>query len=326
MLKNIPLLIIPLIFTFTFDHYFIKDNSLDHINPHPLKNISTIINNNNLKISPSIINEFYSEKIIQGYEDEKIIKLIPKFKKYVSNKNDKINLNNLNENTYLTSLNWEKNFSNKKIDFIENILPLITFENKKIIQQRKNLIEIKLFLSQEKTLSATDLKYIRKLSKKYKVSSTHKHKIDIVNELLLSVNIIPNSIVLAQAVNESGWGTSRFAKEYNALFGQYTYDKNAGVIPYKREKGKKHLIKNFTSINKSVESYFNNINSHYAYKEFRRIRSEISDFNNDFNIKMLTSSLNVYAEDKSYVDTINKIIDSNNLNQFDSNLSISIGL
>ena len=120
---------------------------------------------------------------------------------------------------------------------------------------------------------------------------------------------------MAQAANESGWGTSRFAREYNALFGQYTYDERKGVIPSKREEGKKHLIKNFSSIDKSVESYFRNINTHYAYENFRNIRNQM---NNNFNIKMLTKTLDVYAEDKFYVNTINSIIDSNNLIQFDS--------
>ena len=142
--------------------------------------------------------------------------------------------------------------------------------------------------------------------------------------MLLRVNIIPNAIVLAQAVNESGWGTSRFAREHNALFGQYTYDINSGVVPYDREEGKKHLIKDFKSLDKSVESYFKNINTHYAYEKFRTLRGEINELNNninnDFNIKILTQALDVYAEDESYVDTINSIIDSNNLNQF--NLSL----
>jgi len=126
--------------------------------------------------------------------------------------------------------------------------------------------------------------------------------------------------VLAQAVNESGWGTSRFAKKYNALFGQYTYDEDDGVVPFERDRGKKHLIKNFTSINKSVESYFNNINTHYAYSDFRVFRSKIKDLNVIYNVKELTKYLASYAEDISYVDTINSIIESNNFEQFDLKL------
>ena len=119
----------------------------------------------------------------------------------------------------------------------------------------------------------------------------------------------------SQAVTESGWGTSRFAKEYNALFGQYTYNEKKGVIPYEREIGKKHLIRHFSSLDKSVESYFKNINTHYAYEKFRSIRNAMHEDNLD--IKLLTKALDVYAEDKSYVDTINSIIDSNEFTQFD---------
>ena len=67
----------------------------------------------------------------------------------------------------------------------------------------------------------------------------YRHKIDIINDLLIYIDIIPNSIVLAQAANESGWGSSRFATEFNALFGEYTYDINNGIIPARREEGKK---------------------------------------------------------------------------------------
>ena len=87
-------------------------------------------------------------------------------------------------------------------------------------------------------MSNRDLVYLKKIAKKYKIKIDNKHKIDLVNQLLISIDIIPNSIVLAQAANESGWGTSRFAKEYNALFREYTYDFSKGVIPLKREAGK----------------------------------------------------------------------------------------
>ena len=137
------------------------------------------------------------------------------------------------------------------------------------------------------------------------------------NEILISVDIIPNSIVLAQAANESAWGTSRFAKEYNAFFGEYTYDFSKGVIPLNREEGKKHLVKSFSSFDKSVESYFKNIHSHRAYKKFRLIRKLMRDKNNFSNVSLLVETLNSYAEDDNYIGTINSIIESNNLYKFD---------
>ena len=212
---------------------------------------------------------------------------------------------------------WEKNFSEKKINFIKTLLPLIEFENQKILLERKKLLDIRFSLQAEKTLSDQNIKYLKNISQKYEVNEKNIHKVDLINELLINVNIIPNSIALAQAINESGWGTSRFAKEYNALFGQYTYDSNNGVIPFEREEGKKHLIKNFSSIEKSVESYFYNINSHHAYKDFRKVRNQIKIEDLKFYIERLTQKLEVYAEDKFYVKTINSIINSNNLNQFD---------
>ena len=328
MHRFIPLLIIPLVFTFIFDHYVINDEKLiiiekNFTNNFDLKeNIINVHKNFYFKFNSSTINKFYSEKIIENIEnfDEKnIVMLKQKTKIKFGEKSEIINLVSMikpNNYLYLISSKWQNNFSNKKIKFIKTVLPIIAFENHKILLERKKLLNIKKFLLLEKTLNNEDLIYLKKISKKYKISSINKHKIDLINELLFNVNIIPNSIVLAQAANESGWGKSRFAREYNALFGQYTYDENNGVVPFEREEGKKHLIKHFISIDKSVESYFKNINSHYAYKKFRKLRSQINDLNNDLNIKILTQTLDVYAEDELYVDTINKIIDTNNFNQF----------
>ena len=329
MHRFLPLLIIPLVFTFVFDYYAIINKNADILASNPPKNFilkENVINvHKNFNFKSSTINNLYSEKVIQSLDEENIVILQPKIKAKFLEKSETINTANitqLNNSLHLISSGWQNSFSNKKIKFIETVLPLIAFENHKIILERKKLLKIKDYLSFEKTLKKNNLKYLKNILKKYKISSKNKHKIDLINELLFNVNVIPNSIVLAQAANESGWGTSRFAREYNALFGQYTYDENKGIVPFEREEGKKHLIKNFTSINKSVESYFQNINSHYAYKNFRKLRSQIRNLNNDFNIKILTNALDVYAEDESYVETINKIIDSNNLNQFDLSLNV----
>ena len=329
MHRFLPLLIIPLVFTFVFDYYAIIDKNADILASNPPKNFilkeNVIDVHKNFNFKSSTINNLYSEKVIQSLDEENIVILQPKIKAKFLEKSETINTANitqLNNSLHLISSGWQNSFSNKKIKFIETVLPLIAFENHKILLERKKLLKIKDHLSFEKTLKKNNLKYLENILKKYKISSKNKHKIDLINELLFNVNVIPNSIVLAQAANESGWGTSRFAREYNALFGQYTYDENKGIVPFEREEGKKHLIKNFTSINKSVESYFQNINSHYAYKNFRKLRSQIRDLNNDFNIKILTNALDVYAEDESYVETINKIIDSNNLNQFDLSLNV----
>ena len=315
--------------TFAFGHLSgltisslnIKKNQDDHT----ITNLKTINIHDDFKYNfdSKTINKFYSKKIIEG-ENKIIVKknLVIKPKKNINKLS--LNVNKNKKILQFAKADWEKEFSDKKSNFIKTLLPLINFENQKIILERNNLKKIKKHLTFAKTLPDSDVKYLTNISKKYKIISNNKHKVDLIDELLVYVNIIPNAIVLAQAANESGWGTSRFAKEYNALFGQYTYDIKNGVVPFEREEGKKHLIRNFSSINKSVESYFININTHYAYEKFRKIRSQLNSNDMKYNIKLLTNTLDVYAEDTSYVKTINSIIDSNNLDQFDIKLQAYI--
>ena len=281
--------------------------------------------NVNSKYNSEEVNMMYSQKFIDNddiyYNSIHLNKIsLPKKIKidpYLSSENHKTNLSSLNATLPKNSLplDWQKSFSLKKVEFIETLLPLIAYQNQQILVERERLFKIQNYLLDNKTLNQNDLEYLSAIADKYLIETNNKHKIDIVDKLLLSVNIIPTSIVLAQAATESGWGTSRFAKEYNALFGQYTYNEKKGVIPYEREIGKKHLIKHFSSLDKSVESYFKNINTHYAYEKFRSIRNSMHEDNLD--IKLLTNALDVYAEDKSYVDTINSVIDTNEFTQFD---------
>ena len=203
-------------------------------------------------------------------------------------------------------------------DVFYETVQLISYQNQNILLERSKLESLRASLVDNNTLSKTDLKFLNKLSQKYRTKIADKHKYDLINELLNRVDIIPNSIVLAQAANESGWGTSRFAREYNALFGEYTYDYSDGVVPLLREEGEKHLVKTFTSVDKSVQSYFNNLNSHHAYEDFREVREIMREKNNFSNIKLLVEELDSYAADINYITTINAIIDANKLDEFDA--------
>ncbi len=212
--------------------------------------------------------------------------------------------------------------SEKKRQFIKTILPLAIDQNQKILRQREKLFKVKNYLNLHKTLKKEHQKFYENLANEYLVVTNNKHKVDVINELLIYVDIIPNSIVIAQAANESGWGSSRFSKDYNALFGQYTYDVEKGVIPLNRDAGKKHLIKYFSSIEESVESYFYNLNTHYAYSEFRNLRKQLRNQNNlndPVYTNLLVNKLKVYADASNYVDIINSIINVNKLTQLDNN-------
>lgn len=213
--------------------------------------------------------------------------------------------------------------SGKKEEFITLLLPLIVYENEKISADRNRLLEIQKSLNINKTLNKGDLDFLEQLALNYQVTTDQKLKVNIISELLEHVDVIPNSITLAQAANESGWGLSRFAKEFNAFFGEYTFNVNNGIIPSYREEGKKHLIKFFPNINDSIQSYMKNINTHYAYKDFRKIRKLFRSKNLKLDIDSLVNTLSVYAEDQNYIENIKSIIRVNKLNTLNNINNIS---
>ena len=269
------------------------------------------------------VNRLYSQKKIINKDEnsQQLNRFLVSLKKKPLNPNlieliiKKPDMNFLNQNINEADLNY---LSNSKKDFVKTLLPLISYQNQNILLERSKLETIKISLDDNNTLEKLDIIFLEKISKKYRLKTNNKLKFQIVNELLDLVDVIPSSIVLAQAANESGWGTSRFALEFNALFGEYTYDYSKGVVPLLREEGEKYLVKSFKSIDKSVQSYFNNLNSHYAYADFREVRKIMRQQNNFSNIKLLVNELDSYAADKNYIDTINSIIDVNKLNQFDN--------
>ncbi|MDC1059923.1 glucosaminidase domain-containing protein [Alphaproteobacteria bacterium] len=269
------------------------------------------------------VNILYSQKKIldEKFNTNKLNKFLVSFKKKPLNPsvfkliNKETELKIVNQNINDINLDF---LSQSKKDFVKTLLPLISYQNQNILLERSKLQELRASLIDHNTLTNTDLKFLNKISQKYRTKTNDKHKYDLVNELLNRVDIIPNSIVLAQAANESGWGSSRFAREFNALFGEYTYNYSDGVVPLLREEGEKHLVKTFTSVDKSVQSYFNNLNSHYAYEDFREVRKMMREKNNFSNIKLLVEELDSYAADINYITTINAIIDANKLDQFDA--------
>ena len=274
----------------------------------------------------SQINNLYSEKEIT-LKDPPVYetlsqKIIVKIRKKPINPQIISNIeqiSNLSLLSYLSDNDFDHlNFEKKQ--FVKTVLPIIINENQKILLTREFLVDLQNKLKTFKTLDNDEIIKLNKIAKNYNIRHKNKHKLDLINDVLLNVGVIPNSIALAQAAIESGWGKSRFAKEYNALFGEYTYDQNKGVVPLKRNIGDKHLIKSFSSYDNSVSSYFKNINSHFAYKEFRDVRNVMRIKNNFSNINLLVGKLNSYAEDDKYVDTLNLVIKKNRFDKFDSKI------
>ena len=138
-----------------------------------------------------------------------------------------------------------------------------------------------------------------------------------MSELILRMDMIPVSIALAQAAKESGWGTSRFALEGNAIFGQWTWD-GQGIAPLNRDGDKSHKILKFPILRASVKAYKNNLNTHKSYLKFREKRKALRDKDKKITGLALTDTLKNYAQTGSeYTKILNQIIKQNRLSDFE---------
>ena len=195
----------------------------------------------------------------------------------------------------------------KKETFIKIVLPLIVAENEKILADRKKLIT----LSGKKFTTDLEKQWLRQKLLEYKVKKGN------MEELLLRIDIIPNSIALAQAAKESGWGTSRFALEGNAIFGQWTWS-GQGIAPLDRANNKNHKVLKFPILRASVKAYQNNLNTHKSYVKFREKRMNLREKNKIVSGLDLTETLKNYAQTGSeYTKILNQIIKQNKLTDFE---------
>jgi len=200
-----------------------------------------------------------------------------------------------------------KNTKKKKNTFIKIVMPLILDENNKILENRKKLFKI---LSKS-TNSMGEKRWLKRRFKEYGIKKRD------ITELKVRMDIIPASIAIAQAAIESGWGTSRFALEGNAMFGQWTWSKN-GIEPTEKSKNKSHKILKFSMLRSSVKAYKNNLNTHNGYKEFREKRAELRKNNKKISgLKLVNYLYNYAATGKEYTESLKKAIDQNRLTDFD---------
>ena len=138
-----------------------------------------------------------------------------------------------------------------------------------------------------------------------------------LSTLKIRIDEIPVSLAIAQAAKETGWGTSRFAQEGNALFGQWTWS-GEGLKPKEADENKGHKVMKFNVLQASVRAYQRNLNTHSSYKAFRKARAELRDLNKPLDSIVLSKYLNKYAETgNQYVEVLQKIILQNKLKDFD---------
>ena len=191
--------------------------------------------------------------------------------------------------------------------FIQIILPLILEENSLILIDRKRLFSI---LNKNKN-SKKEIVWLNRKFKQYGVLNKD------IPTLKVRMDIIPVSLAIAQAAKETGWGTSRFALEGNALFGQWTWSGD-GIKPAGAESDTKHKVMKFKVLKASVRAYQRNLNTHSSYKSFRQTRAQLRDDSQKLDSLLLADQLDNYAETgKEYTKILKQIINQNSLQDFD---------
>jgi Bax protein len=204
----------------------------------------------------------------------------------------------------------------KKRVFLLSLLPMVLMANQAIEVERR---EVELLLARYDAvglLQHEELLRLQALADYYKLPGDPLTDRIARAMLLHRVDILPPSLVLAQAAAESGWGTSRFAREGNNLFGQRTFWRGNGIVPIQRRTGETHEVKRFSTLFESVRSYMRNLNTHAAYSKLRDLRAILRRNGRPLNGVQLADGLMAYSTRSSdYIANVRTIIHSNDLSR-----------
>ncbi len=204
--------------------------------------------------------------------------------------------------------------------FFSSLLPLILQVNEFIQADHQRIADLQQKHRLGLELYPRDIEWLARLSREYRVPFSKEKVINdlFFNRLLKKVDIIPPSLAMAQAALESGWGTSRFAQLGNALFGERIWASNRGMVPLERGDGENHEIRTFGYMMEAVYGYSLNLNRHYAYRDFRKLRAALKTSDIPISGKILAPALGHYSElGDLYTQKIISVIRGNRLEDFD---------
>lgn len=218
-----------------------------------------------------------------------------------------------------------KRVEDRKGLFARIVLPLILHRNAVVAERRRRLTQLDYHTLAE--LPEHDRNWLVRLARLYRVlgpdDPPDSFDETMRAELLRRVDVVPPSLALAQAAAESGWGTSRFARRGNALFGQWTWDEDAGIIPGAREEGREHAVRAFARLSNSVRAYVHNLNISHHYEDFRKARAALRRAGDPDGTwgHDLAGHLDAYSEEGAeYIRKIRLIIRANDYGDFETAL------
>lgn len=203
----------------------------------------------------------------------------------------------------------------KKQAFFSYLQPIVEINNQQILADRQRMESLTDTLAAD--LSASNQDFVADLIYRYRVKDTLSGAA-LHQELMRRLDTVPVSLALSQAAMESAWGTSRFAREGNNLFGQWCYEAGCGIVPKRRGAGQVHEVASFDDVDAAVASYLRNINSHPAYSDLRGARAQLRASGETVTGTILAAHLLRYSErGQDYVDEIRSMIRVNKLGALD---------
>lgn len=199
--------------------------------------------------------------------------------------------------------------------FVVFMVPKINQANQQVFALRQRIIAIQT-KSQTKKLSPLDLRFLNDTASSYKVPNFNSNDNVSMTELLKRVDIVPTSLVLAQAANESGWGASRFAKRADNFFGQHCYVKGCGIAPASGDTN--FEVQKFHNAQDAINYYLYNLNSNSSYSGFRNARAQLRAFGKPLTGPDLVPYLVNYSQlGEGYISMINSMILAHGFSQYD---------
>lgn len=208
------------------------------------------------------------------------------------------------------------NVKEKKTAFFEFMLEKIRKANALIAAERAQVQQMLATIAEGKSLSDAETEVLGELFKKYGLGIPDEFTPEGIRNLLVRVDTVPASLVLAQAANESAWGTSRFARDANNFFGIWCFTPGCGLTPSRRDSGKNHEVRKYPSVQAGVNHYVQLINTRRAYRELRMIRAELRDGNNVNGLALAEGLLRYSERGPAYVEEIQQMIRYNDLHEY----------
>lgn len=227
------------------------------------------------------------------------------------------------EATELPDFSKIKNVKDKKRTFFSFLLPKVERINNAITKQRRELHDIALVVEKNKPLSDQQQGTLDDLAVDYKVdrSADTEAKIRVLQR---RIDIIPVSLVLSQSATESAWGTSRFARNGNNLFGIWCFSRGCGIVPNARMAGASHEVATYETPEDALKRYVEMLNTHPAYREFRDLRESLRHDDETLLGYDLAEGLLQYSERREeYVKDLRQMIRTNKLARYDQPDSVA---